>query len=46
MADVKRTSICIDEALYKKVKIYCIKNDVKSIKIFINDAIEEKLKEK
>lgn len=45
MADVKRTSICIDEELYRKVKIYCIKNNVKTMKIFINDAIKEKLKE-
>lgn len=45
MNDVIRTSLYIDDGLYKEVKLYCLKNNI-TIKKFITDAIKEKLKEK
>lgn len=39
----KRTTVHLENELYLKVKVYCIKNNI-SFKKFINDAINEKLK--
>lgn len=38
----KRFSIDLTEELYKKLKIFCVQNDV-SMKEFITQAIKEKL---
>lgn len=39
----KRFTIELTDELYKKLKIFCVQNDV-SMKEFITEAIKEKLK--
>ena len=42
MVEEKYFTCCIEKEIYKKLKLYCIENNVK-LKDFINDAIKEKL---
>ena len=42
MIEEKYFTCAVDKELYKKLKLYCIENNVK-LKDFINDAIKEKL---
>ena len=40
--DKKRFTIEVNDELYKKLKIFCVQNDI-SMKEFITEAIKEKL---
>lgn len=42
MLEEKYFTCSIDKELYKKLKLYCIENNVK-LKDFINNVIKEKL---
>ena len=42
MIKEKYFTCAVDKELYKKLKLYCIENNMK-LKNFINDAIKEKL---
>lgn len=42
MVEEKYFTCCIEKEIYKKLKLYCIENNVK-LKDFINNAIKEKL---
>ena len=42
MIEEKYFTCAVDKELYKKLKLYCIENNVK-LKDFINDTIKEKL---
>ena len=42
MVEEKYFTCCIEKELYKKLKLYCIENNIK-LKDFVNNAIKEKL---
>lgn len=42
MVEEKYFTCCIEKEIYKKLKLYCVENNIK-LKDFINDAIKEKL---
>ena len=42
MVEEKYFTCCIEKVLYKKLKLYCIENNIK-LKDFVNNAIKEKL---
>lgn len=42
MVEEKYFTCCVEKEIYKKLKLYCIENNIK-LKDFVNSAIKEKL---